>query len=76
MIELTRYHRLKPKGLASASLDEPGMVCVTFKRFDVETGMEIPPEQSLLSFYELEHRQDVLKMELEVVQELLGLKKE
>lgn len=80
MIELLRYARLKPDGLASAEARPPDNelgaphVAVIFKRFSVENGKEIPPEASLVVFEDLERRQAELRTELEVVQELLALK--
>lgn len=75
MIELLRFARVKADGLVSARVMPDGIVCVEFKRFSVETGKEIEPEQCLLSFEELQTRQIELQKELEVVQELLALKK-
>ena len=76
MIELLRYHRVKSQGLVSATINDQGMVCVAFKRFDVENGKEIEPETCLLTFPELETRFAELIDELEVVKELLALKKD
>lgn len=74
MIELIRYARLKPKGVTSATLTADGLVSVKFKRFDVQTGEEIPSEESLITFEDLEVRLAELHTELEVVKELLDLK--
>lgn len=74
MIELVRYARVKPQGLVSASVNADGQVRVLFKRFDVENGKEVEPEECLLTFAELEARFTEIKKELEVVQELLTLK--
>lgn len=74
MIELVRYARVKPQGLVSASINANGLVSVKFKRFDVENGKEIEPEECLLTFQELEARLSEIKKELSVVEELLTLK--
>lgn len=76
MIELLRYARVKPDGLVSAKVTPEGIVCVAFKRFDVENGREISPEECLVTFPELETRMVELKKELEVVHEILALKPE
>jgi len=73
MIELIRYHRVKPQGLVSAR-NENGLVAVEFKRFNVENGREEDPERCLLTFGELEKRLVELTAETEVVLELLRLK--
>lgn len=74
MIELLRYARLKPEGVVSAQLMPDGTVQVEFKRFSVENGKEIEPEQCALTFEELEARLDETKKELGVIEELLALK--
>lgn len=74
MIELLRYARLKPDGVVSAKVTTEGLVCVTFERFDVQTGRKIAPEESLLTFTELETRLGELQTELGVVNELLALR--
>lgn len=74
MIELVRYARVKPQGLVSSRVTPEGSVCVEFKRFDVENGKEVSPEQCFLTFEEIEVRHMELKAEMAVVQELLALK--
>lgn len=74
MIELLRYARLKPEGVVSAKVTPEGQVSVLFKRFDVQTGRETTPEESLLTFEEIAARMTELHTELEVVKELLSLK--
>lgn len=74
MIELLRYARLKPEGVVSAQLLPDGTVRVEFKRFSVENGKEIEPEQCAMTFEELEIRLDETKKELGVIEELLALK--
>lgn len=74
MIELVRYARVKPQGLASSRVLEDGTVCVEFKRFDVENGKEVEPERSILTFLEIETRLAEIIAERAVVEELLALK--
>lgn len=74
MIELLRYARLKPEGVVSAALTPEGMVSVKFKRFDPTTGKEVEPEESLLTFEDLETRLKELPIEIAVIEELLKLK--
>lgn len=74
MIELLRYARVKSDGLASAFVNPEGLVVVRFKLFNRETGKEDQPEESVLTFTELEARLTEIKKELEVVYELLALK--
>ena len=50
------------------------MVSVKFKRFDPTTGKEVEPEESLLTFEDLEARLQELPTEIAVIQELLKLK--
>lgn len=74
MIELLRYARLKPDGLASARLMPDGDVAVEFKRFSVENGKELEPEESVFPFASLEARLSEVTKELEVLRELIALK--
>lgn len=80
MIELLRYARLKPDGLTSVEVNTgPGYngelgVAVKFKRFSVENGREETPEESFVTFDELEKRQAELQIELGAVKDLLALK--
>lgn len=77
MIELLRYarHKNHPKAPVSATVDPDGVtIRITFKRFDVGTADEIPPEESLLTFKDLEDRLAETKIEMEVLHELLALK--
>jgi len=74
MIEFTRYTRLKPKGVVSVR-DQADGVTVVFKRFDNETGAELPdPEESFVSFDELEKKAEELERDLAVCRELLARK--
>lgn len=75
MIELLRYARLKSHGVVSATVIDPNTLQVSFKRFSVEIpNKEETPEVSDVTFPDLETRLAELKIELEVVQELLALK--
>jgi uncharacterized radical SAM superfamily protein len=74
MIELLRYARLKPEGVVSAQVTPNGTIQVEFKRFSVENGKEIEPEQCAITFEELETRLDEARKELGVIEELLALK--
>lgn len=75
MIELLRYARLKPYGVVSAATTDENTVQVTFKRFSTEMpNKEETPEVSDVQFAELEQKLVELKIELEVVSELLALK--
>lgn len=75
MIELLRYARLKPYGVVSTTVIDPTTIQVSFKRFSPEMpNKEETPEISDVQFYDLEQRLVELKIELEVVQELLALK--
>lgn len=75
MIELARYHRLRPLGLSSATLLDDGRLEVTFKRFSVETGKEeVEPERSIITFADLEKKLAEMRIEEEVIQEFLTLK--
>lgn len=75
MIELLRYARVKPAGLVSAKLLDGDDVCVLFKRFDVENGKEVDPEECVFPYADLVERLKELKKELVVVEELLALRK-
>lgn len=74
MIEVLRYARLKPEGLASATHVAPEAILVRFKRFNVENGKEDTPEESFVTYSDLEAREEVLKKELDVIREFLALK--
>lgn len=76
MIEINRYLRLKPAGLAWAepTADDGGGLYVYFKRFDVETGKELEHERSFLKFEDLEKRLQEMEKEMPVLRELLQLK--
>ncbi len=75
MIELLRYARLKPHGVVSAAVINDFTVRIRFKRFSVEIpNKEETPEESDLHFSQLEERLSELKIETEVVKELLALK--
>lgn len=77
MIELLRYarHKAHPKAPVSAAAEPDGVtVRITFKRFDVSTAEEIPPEESFITFSELEQRRGETLVEMQVLEELLALK--
>ena len=76
MIELNRFIRLKPDGLTrvEATAKEGGGVNVYFKRFDVETGKEIEPETSFLSFSEIDLKVEEMERHLAALREFSRLK--
>lgn len=78
MIELLRYHRLKPRGLASARAVDPLIgtpgVLVEFKRFSPEDAGEIEPEQSVVTVASLQERLAEIVKEREVILEFLSIK--
>lgn len=74
MIELSRYHRLKPRGLASAVVREDGSLEVVFKRFSVEDATEMEPERSIITFEDLEKRLAEIDTEKQVIIEFLNLR--
>lgn len=84
MIELPRYARDHAEGLASAEIvlsritvgTEPDVagLSVKFKRFDVRNGRELDPEESFVTFDELEKHLVELEISLGAVKELLALK--
>jgi hypothetical protein len=76
MIEINRYIRLKPNGLAWAEVtrDDDGGLYVYFKRFDVETGKEVDPERSFLKFEDIESNLNEMEKQSVAMRELLRLK--
>jgi hypothetical protein len=77
MIEINRYVRLKPQGLVRFEVtkehEEVG-IKVIFKRFDVETGKEIDPEISFVSFAEVDGRLSEMEKQIEVLREFSALR--
>ena len=76
MIEIGRYVRVKPQGLARAepTADEGGGLYVYFKRFDVENGREVEPERSFLSWSEMESHLARCEADAGALRELLALR--
>lgn len=74
MIEFSRYLRLKPKGLVSSDVFDQDGINVTFKRFDVETGEELDPERSFLTWEELQKKLAEVEAAAVVIRELLEKK--
>lgn len=72
MIELSRYRRVKRDNLVWAELSGEG-VNVKFKRFDVESGKELDPEVSYVSFAEMQAKLSEMENNMEVLKELLNL---
>ncbi len=72
MIELTRLVRLMPKNLATVreTDDKQGLV-VTFKRFDPETGAELEPEISEITWAEVLDAKEKRVVEIEILGQLL-----
>jgi len=76
MIELNRYVRVKPDGLAKAvpTDDDGGGIYVYFKRFDVENGREIEPERSFLSWADIERHLAECEAHAAVLREFMALR--
>lgn len=77
MIEINRFIRVRPEGLARAvpTDDEGGGLYVYFKRFDVENGREIEPERSFVSWADMEARLAECDAHAGVLRELIALRK-
>lgn len=76
MIEINRFIRLRPHGLVRLEVvpgDGSG-VNVFFKRFDVETGREIEPEVSFLTFSEIDAKLSEMERHVAVLRELSALR--
>jgi hypothetical protein len=77
MIELLRYarHKNHPKAPAMAAVEPDGAtIRITFKRFCPMTTDEQTPEESLVTFEELERRLEEAHIEMNILNELLALK--
>lgn len=76
MIEIDRWIRLKPEGLCWAEPTDAdgGGVMVNFKRFSVENGKELPPEQSFLTFKGMEEKLAEIERQIPVLKELISLR--
>jgi hypothetical protein len=72
MTDLKRYYRLYPKGLCWVEKYNEDKFVVYFKRFDNETGAELPPEPNYVTIEEMEHKRDELTQELEAVNSILA----
>lgn len=75
MIELSRFVRLMPKGLVSVQDQSEESFQVAFKRFDVETGAELEPEISCLTWQEVVEAIEKNEAELVILRQLLEYKK-
>lgn len=72
MIELCRYARLKPQGLAWIEpAPEGDGITVCFKRFDPEDGKEVAPERSFLLFKDIEIFLSEIESQAPVAREIL-----
>lgn len=76
MIELNRFIRVRPEGLAhlEVTAEDGGGVVVYFSRFDVETGKPIEPERSFLAFSEIEAKLAEMERQILALRELAALK--
>lgn len=74
MIEFSRYLRLKPKGLVGTEPPQTDGITVVFKRFDVESGEEVEPERSFMTWDELEKKLSEVEAAALVIRELLSEK--
>ena len=75
MVDLKRYHRLRPDGLCWVG-QRNGIPVVNFKRFDNETGKELPPEYLIVDVGELEKERIELNNKLEAADLILKATKE
>jgi hypothetical protein len=71
MIDLKRFNRQRPKHLARIVPHEDGFA-VRFSRFDVENGVELPPEIQKISVDELTKKKEEAERELSAINEILG----
>jgi hypothetical protein len=70
MVDLKRYYRLLPSGLCWAKKDGDGII-VYFKRFDTETGCELPPEFNHTSVELLKQERLELQQKIEAIDFIL-----
>jgi hypothetical protein len=76
MIDLKRFFRLKDKGLCWVEKsDTEGTYVVKFKRFDNETGTELPSEYQYFKVADLENDAIDLQNQLIAIEFILGLVK-
>lgn len=71
MIDARRYNRLTPKGLTDI-LKKDEDYYLTFKRFSVEDGGELPPEEQLIQIQEIKERIAIIEDELKGLNEVLS----
>jgi hypothetical protein len=70
MIDLKRFNRQRPKGLAKIIPFEDGFA-LRFSRFDIENGQEIPPEVQKISMDELAKKKSDVEKELSALNEII-----
>jgi len=72
MIDLKRYHRLKPEGLCWVEKAKDSDFVVLFKRFDNENGKEITPEPQYVTIENLKKDKQELTIQLDALNSILN----
>lgn len=63
MVDLKRYLKLRDKGLTDVVMKD-NIPYLQFKRFSVEDGQPIEPEEQMISIDEISKRKDEINKEL------------
>jgi hypothetical protein len=67
MIDLKRFNRLNAKGLCNIYRQNDDVICVSFERFDPETGEKMKPEENFSNVNELLTKKNELEEMLSAI---------